>query len=58
MCVFIYLFTVADLKILLCSDVHFTLIGFGESTLYHPAVYTTGGKISFEGKSSTTSYKA
>ncbi|PNF29921.1 hypothetical protein B7P43_G07271 [Cryptotermes secundus] len=39
-----------DLKAKGITDVHFTLIGFGDATLSHPAVYTAGGKINFEGK--------
>jgi hypothetical protein len=44
------LFPLLILNFLLSSDVHFTLIGFGDATLSHPAVYTAGGKINFEGK--------
>jgi hypothetical protein len=43
-------FPLVILNFLLCSNVHFTLIGFGDATLSYPAVYTTGGKINFEGK--------
>jgi hypothetical protein len=44
------LFPLVILNFLLCSDVHFTLIGFGDATLSYPAVYTADGKINFEGK--------
>ncbi|WP_147291044.1 VWD domain-containing protein, partial [Alteriqipengyuania lutimaris] len=39
-----------DLKAKDITNVHFTLIGYGEATHNYPALYTTGGKISFEGK--------
>jgi len=38
------------LRLLLCSNTQFTLIGFGDATYSYPAVYTTNGKTVFEGK--------